>query len=176
MSTAIALATTAARATTEQARVQPLTRTAIEPTTNTESATAATPARTAATILVIEDYPDTRELLSTVLMKYGYNVIEAKDGREGLLKVACQPPDLILMDLSLPEMDGIAVAKRIHETAGLSHIPIFAVSAYLTAGVEADVRAAGCVEMFNKPFDFDSLMEAIAMTLRESVKDRNSHE
>ncbi len=127
--------------------------------------TATAPAIAAPTILVIEDYSDTRELLSDLLTRNGYNVVEAEDGLEGLLKAAWKYPDLILMDLSLPEMDGIAVARRIHETPGLSHTPIFVVSAYLTPEVETDVRAAGCVEMFGKPFDFDSLLEAISITL-----------
>ncbi len=126
---------------------------------------ATAPATAAPTILVIEDYSDTRELLSALLGRNGYNVIEAEDGLEGLLKAAWKYPDLILLDLSLPEMDGIAVAKRLHETPGLSHIPIFVVSAYLTPEVEADVYAAGCMEMFSKPFDFDSLLEAINVTL-----------
>lgn len=122
-------------------------------------------ALTAATILVIEDYSDTRELLSVLLRKRGYNVIEAEDGLEGLLKASGSDPDLILMDLALPEMDGIETARRIREIPKLSRVPIFVVSAYLTEDVEADVRAAGCLEMFGKPFDFDSLLESISMTL-----------
>lgn len=125
-------------------------------------------ALTAATILVIEDYSDTRELLSVLLRKKGYNVIEAEDGLEGLLKASRSDPDLILMDLALPEMDGIEAARRIREIPKLSRVPIFVVSAYLTEDVEADVRAAGCLEMFGKPFDFDSLLESISMTLGTS--------
>lgn len=127
--------------------------------------TATATALAAPTILLIEDTPDTRELLSSLLVRNGYNVIEAEDGLEGLLKAAWKYPDLILMDLSLPEMDGIAVATRIHETPELSHIPIFVVSAYLTPEVETDALEAGCVEMFGKPFDFDSLLESIGITL-----------
>lgn len=119
----------------------------------------------AATILVIEDYSDTREMLSVVLRNKGYNVIEATDGLDGFSKACGKSPDLILMDLALPGMDGVETARRIHETPELSHVPIFAVSAYLTGEVEADVRAAGCVEMFSKPFDFDCLLETISITL-----------
>ena len=117
------------------------------------------------TILVIEDYSDTREMLSVVLRNKGYNVIEASDGLEGLSQACRKSPDLILMDLALPGMDGVETARRIHQTPELSQIPIFAVSAYLTGEVEADVRAAGCVEMFSKPFDFDCLLETISITL-----------
>jgi two-component system cell cycle response regulator DivK len=133
------------------------------------SATA--PAKAASTILVIEDYSDTRELLSVLLRRRGYNVVEAEDGVEGLLKAGWVYPDLILMDLSLPEMDGVEVARRIHAQAKLSRIPIFVVSAYLTEAVKADVRAAGCAEAFAKPFDADALIESISRTLNtESVR------
>jgi CheY-like chemotaxis protein len=129
----------------------------------TALARAATP-----TILVIEDYSDTRELLSALLRKQGYKVVEAEDGVEGLLKASSIYPDLILMDLSLPEMDGVEAARRIHEQAKLSHIPIFVVSAYLTDAVKDDVRAVGCVEVFPKPFDAISLLEKIDATLWNS--------
>lgn len=118
-----------------------------------------------ATILVIEDYSDTRELLAALLQRRGYSVIEAEDGVEGLLKAGWMYPDLIIMDLSLPEMDGVEAARRIHAQAKLSQIPIFVISAYLTEDVKADVRAAGCVEIFSKPFDAEALMARIAKTL-----------
>jgi two-component system, cell cycle response regulator DivK len=131
---------------------------------------AAAPAKVTSTILVIEDYADTRELLSVLLRRRGYNVIEAEDGLEGLLKAGWVYPDLILMDLSLPEMDGVEVARRIHKQAKLSRIPIFVVSAYLTKAVISDVRAAGCVEVFPKPFDAEALLEKITVALaNESV-------
>lgn len=117
------------------------------------------------TILVIEDYSDTRELLAALLRNQGYNVVEAEDGIEGILKAGWLYPDLILMDLSLPEMDGVEAASRIHAQAKLSRIPIFVVSAYLTEEVERDVRAAGCVEVFTKPFDPHALLEKIRGTL-----------
>jgi two-component system cell cycle response regulator DivK len=130
------------------------------------SATA--PAKAAATILIIEDYSDTRELLSALLRRRGYNVIEAEDGVEGLLKAGWVYPDLILMDLSLPEMDGVEVARRIHAQAKLSRIPIFVVSAYLTEAVKADIRSVGCVEIFAKPFDAEALMKSIVARLGSS--------
>ena len=118
------------------------------------------------TILIIEDYSDTRELLSALLRGRGYNIIEAEDGLEGLLKATGMYPDLIIMDLSLPEMDGVEAARRIHSQAKLSHIPIFVVSAYLTEEVKDDARAAGCVEIFPKPFEAEELLDKISATLR----------
>jgi CheY-like chemotaxis protein len=135
--------------------------------TVSSNATATAPAResSAPTILVIEDYSDTRELLSALLHNNGYNVVEAEDGIEGILKAGWLYPDLILMDLSLPEMDGVEAAARIHAQAKLSRIPIFVLSAYLTEEVEKDVRRAGCVEVFPKPLDAPALLERISAAL-----------
>ena len=119
----------------------------------------------AATILVIEDYSDTRELLSGMLRYKGFRVIEAEDGLEGLLKASATYPDLIILDLALPEMDGVEAARRIHAQPKLSRTPIFVISAFVTKEVEADVRAAGCVAIFPKPFDVDGLMAKINSTL-----------
>ena len=118
------------------------------------------------TILVVEDYSDTRELLSTLLRRQNYNVIEAEDGMEGLLKASAYCPDLILMDLSLPEMDGVEAARRIHAQPKLAHTPIFVVSAFLTDDVKADVRSVGCQEVIAKPFDTFTLLERIAAVLK----------
>src|SRR6266550_1272659 len=105
-------------------------------TTASSNGAAAARAKSAPTILIIEDYSDTRELLAALLQSNGYNVVEAEDGIEGILKAGWLYPDLILMDLSLPEMDGVEATSRIHAQAKLSQIPIFVVSAYLTAEVE----------------------------------------
>ncbi len=122
-------------------------------------------AKAAATILVIEDYSDTRELLSGMLRYKGFHVIEAEDGLEGLLKASANYPDLIILDLALPEMDGVEAARRIHAQPKLAHTPIFVISAFITPEVEKDARAAGCVEVFAKPFDVDELLAKINATL-----------
>lgn len=116
-------------------------------------------------ILVIEDYADTRVLLSTTLRSQGYKVIEAEDGVEGLLKASGNLPDLIIMDLALPEMDGVEAARHIHAMPKLSGTPIFVVSAFVTRSVEAEVRAAGCVEVFSKPFEVEELLKKVRATL-----------
>lgn len=134
-------------------------------TSVTFSATATALQSSAPTILIIEDYSDTRDMLSTLLHSEGYKVVEAEDGIEGILKAGWLYPDLILMDLSLPEMDGVEAAARIHAQAKLSHIPIFVVSAYLTEEVQRAVRAAGCVGIFSKPLDTEALLEKIGATL-----------
>jgi DNA-binding response OmpR family regulator len=139
---------------------------AAKPTTSSGNSSIQESAK--ATILVVEDYTDTREMLSVLLRNRGYKVIEAEDGVEGLLKAGWVYPDLIIMDLSLPEMDGVEVARRIHAQAKLSKTPIFVLSAYLTEAVKADVRAAGCMETFSKPFDAEALLAKITATLDSS--------
>lgn len=118
-------------------------------------------APSAPTILVIEDYADTRELISSLLRKNGYHVLEAEDGVEGLLKASASYPDLVIMDLALPEMDGVETSRRIRQMPKLSRTPIFVVSALLTKEVEADARAAGCNEVFAKPFEVHELIDRV---------------
>ena len=130
---------------------------------------AAAPAITAPTVLIVEDYSDTRELISTMLRTRGFNVIEAEDGLEGLLKASGMYPDLIIMDLSLPEMDGVEAARRIHASPKLSRIPIIVISAYLTEEVKADIREAGCIAAFPKPFDSEILLGMIISAIRKEA-------
>jgi two-component system cell cycle response regulator DivK len=116
-------------------------------------------------ILVIEDYTDSRTLLSSLLRAKGYKVVEARDGKEGLLQVNRVIPDLILMDLALPEMDGLAATRQLRQRHTLSRTPIFAITAYATADVKDDAIAAGCAEVFLKPLDVESLLVRIKATL-----------
>ena len=117
------------------------------------------------TILVIEDYTDSRTLLSSLLRAKGYKVVEARDGKEGVLQANRITPDLILMDLAMPEMDGVEAARQLRQRNTLSRTPIFAISAYATADVKRDAIAAGCAEVFAKPLDIESLLKRIKVTL-----------
>ncbi len=116
-------------------------------------------------ILVVEDYPDSRTLLSSLLRAQGYKVVEARDGKEGLLQANRVTPDLILMDLAMPEMDGVEATRQLRLRHTLSRTPIFAISAYATADVKQDAMAAGCAEIFAKPLDIGSLLGRIKATL-----------
>ena len=117
------------------------------------------------TILVIEDYTDSRTLLSSLLRAKGYKVVEARDGKEGVLQANRITPDLILMDLAMPEMDGVEAARQLRQRNTLSRTPIFVISAYATADVKRDAIAAGCAEVFAKPLDIESLLFRIKATL-----------
>ena len=116
-------------------------------------------------ILVIEDYSDSRTLLSSLLRAKGYKVIEARDGKEGLLQANRITPDLILMDLAMPEMDGVEATRQLRQRHALWRTPIFAISAYATPGVKQDALAAGCAEVFIKPLDVEALLGKIKATL-----------
>jgi len=116
-------------------------------------------------ILVIEDYSDNRTLLSALLRAKGYKVVEARDGKEGLLQANRITPDLILMDLAMPEMDGVEATRQLRRRNALARTPIFAISAYATSGVKKDALAAGCAEVFIKPVDIESLLGKIKATL-----------
>ena len=120
----------------------------------------------APTILVIEDYSDSRTLLSSLLQARGYRVVEARDGKEGLRQASRVTPDLILMDLAMPEMDGVEATRQLRRRQTLTHTPIFAISAFATAHVKEDAIAAGCDEVFPKPLNIQSLLARIKATLK----------
>jgi CheY-like chemotaxis protein len=116
-------------------------------------------------ILVIEDYPDTRDLLSSLLRTRGYTVVEACDGKEGLRQANRIKPDLILMDLALPALDGVEATRQIRQRSKLSHTPIFAISSFATTEVARDALDAGCTQVFRKPIDIEPFLGTIRETL-----------
>lgn len=109
------------------------------------------------TVLVVEDFADNRFMMRKLLEMSGYQVVEAVDGKEAVEVAESARPDLILMDLSLPRLDGLDATRRIRELDGLRHVPIVAVSAHDTNDFHADALAAGCNEYVTKPIDFDEL-------------------
>jgi two-component system cell cycle response regulator DivK len=121
------------------------------------------------TILVVDDYSDNRMLLATWLRSKGYKVIEARDGKEGVTQANRALPDLILMDLAMPVLDGIEATRQLRQRRAHSRTPIFAISAYATHEVKDDALAAGCTEVFSKPIDLPSLLGKIQSTLEPQV-------
>ena len=109
------------------------------------------------TVLVVEDFEDNRFMMRRLLEMSGYRVIEAVNGEQAVEVAASERPDLILMDLSLPKLDGLAATRRIRQSRGLGEVPIVAVSAHDTSDFHADALAAGCDEYVTKPIDFDQL-------------------
>ncbi|HYO62260.1 MAG TPA: response regulator [Pyrinomonadaceae bacterium] len=109
------------------------------------------------TVMVVEDFEDNRFMMRRLLEMSGYRVVEAVNGEEAVEKARKELPDLILMDLSLPLLDGLAATRRIREHQELKRVPVVAVSAHDTADFHAEAIAAGCNEYVTKPIDFDQL-------------------
>ena len=103
-------------------------------------------------ILVVEDQMDNRQILRDLLGNAGYQLVEAANGEEALAAVAKQRPDLILMDIQLPVMDGYEATRRIRANPDFKSIPIIAVTSYALAGDEAKALAAGCSAYVTKPY------------------------
>jgi two-component system cell cycle response regulator DivK len=108
-------------------------------------------------VMVVEDFEDNRFMMRRLLEMSGYSVVEAMNGEEAIEIARREQPNLILMDLSLPLLDGLAATRRIRQHAELRDVPIVAVSAHDTADFHADALAAGCNDYVTKPIDFDQL-------------------
>jgi CheY-like chemotaxis protein len=115
------------------------------------------------TILVAEDSADTRAVLRRVLASYGYRVVEAADGGEAVELALRECPDLVVMDLNMPVMDGLAAAGRIRELKDrCGDVPIVAVTAFDTYGMREGAREAGCDAYLLKPLALDELESVVA--------------
>jgi two-component system, cell cycle response regulator DivK len=112
-------------------------------------------------ILIVEDQEDNRAILRDLLTASGYAFIEAGNGAEGVAKAKAERPDLIIMDMQMPIMDGFESTRQIKADPLLAAIPIIAVTSYALSGDEARVRAAGCDGYVAKPFSPRSLLAAI---------------
>jgi CheY-like chemotaxis protein len=121
-----------------------------------------------ATIMVVEDFEDNRFMMRRLLEMSGYHVLEAVNGEEAVEIARRERPHLILMDLSLPLLDGLAATRRIRQEASLRDVPIVAVSAHDTADFHADALAAGCNDYVTKPIDFDQLEALLGKLLPKS--------
>src|ERR1700741_3721397 len=95
-------------------------------------------------ILVIEDTADNRQIIRDLLTSFDYELIEAGDGAEGVAMAQAHRPDLILMDIQLPVIDGYEATRRIRAVAELAQVPIIAVTSYALSGDEGKTREAGC--------------------------------
>jgi len=112
-------------------------------------------------ILIVEDQEDNRAILRDLLGTAGYNLIEAVDGAEAVELARRQRPDLILMDIQLPVIDGYEATRRIKANVELKSIPIIAVTSYALSGDEANARAAGCDGYVAKPFSPRQLLAKV---------------
>jgi two-component system cell cycle response regulator DivK len=117
-------------------------------------------------ILVVEDQPDSRQIIRDMLAPTNYEVTEAENGEEALAAIAKQRPDLILMDIQLPIIDGYTAMRRIKADPVLRSIPIIAVTSYALDGEEKIARAAGCDDYVAKPYSPRELLAKIRQYLQ----------
>jgi two-component system cell cycle response regulator DivK len=112
-------------------------------------------------ILVVEDQEDLRGVLRTLLTGSGYQMLEAADGQAGVSKAKAERPDLILMDIQMPVLDGYEATRQIKSQANLKAIPIIAISSFAMKGDEEKARAAGCDHYVTKPYSPMQLLKII---------------
>ena len=112
-------------------------------------------------ILIIEDTADNRQIMRDLLTHAGYDLLEAVDGAEGVEQAKRHRPDLILMDIQLPVLDGYEATRRIKADPDLASIPIIAVTSYALSGDDTKTRAAGCDGYIAKPFSPRQLLAAV---------------
>jgi two-component system, cell cycle response regulator DivK len=117
------------------------------------------------TILLVEDTEDNRFMMRRLLEMSGYRVVEATNGEEAVRLAESERPDVILMDLSLPVIDGLAATRAIRKLDGFGKVPIVAVSAHDTSDFQSDALVAGCNSYITKPIDFSQLEILIARLL-----------
>jgi len=118
-------------------------------------------------ILVVEDQPDNRKIIRDVFAPTGYEIIEAENGEEALAAIAKARPDLILMDIQLPIMDGYTATRRIKADPALRSIPVIAVTSYALSGEEKKAREAGCDDYIPKPYSPRELLTKVRQYLSE---------
>jgi two-component system, cell cycle response regulator DivK len=120
-----------------------------------------------ARILVVEDQEDNRAILRDLLTSAGFELIEAENGNDAVTVAAREKPDLILMDIQLPGIDGYEATRRIKAEPATRPIPIIAVTSYALSGDEAKARAAGCDDYIAKPFSPRHLLARVRVFLPE---------
>ncbi len=119
------------------------------------------------TVLVVDDYDEVRMVTRRALETFGYRVVEAASGAEAVRVAQAESPDLILMDLSMPNMDGFATIHHLRRLLGLRDVPVIAVSAHTAREVREDALAAGCRDFITKPVGIERLRSAVERLLAE---------
>ena len=119
----------------------------------------------AKTILIVEDNDLNMKLFNDLLMAHGYTTLQTKDGREALKMARDHRPDLILMDIQLPEISGLEVTKMLKEDDELKGIPVIAVTAFAMKGDEEKIREGGCEGYIAKPISVANFLQTVAKFL-----------
>jgi two-component system cell cycle response regulator DivK len=121
------------------------------------------------TILYVEDNPDNRMLVRRILLSENYNLLEAVNASDALDVLKTAKPDLILMDINMPDMDGYTLTAKIKTTPGFERVPILALTANVMRGDKEKTLEAGCDGYIQKPIDFDELLREVERFLARSA-------
>ena len=125
-------------------------------------------------MLLVEDTEDNRQMMRQLLELSGFEVVEAVNGREAVEMASRIQPEIILMDLSLPYIDGLAATRQIRKLPNLEGVPIVAVSAHDTADFHNDALEAGCDAYITKPIDYPELEEIVNSLLTSKSQSSNA--
>ncbi len=126
------------------------------------------------TVLVVEDNDLNRKLFHDVLEAGGYNVLQAKDGMEGWRMARAHRPDLILMDIQLPEVSGLEVTKWLKDDETLKSIPVIAITAFAMAGDEDKILKGGCDAYIVKPISVSNFLQTVERLAKPLVAEREA--
>ncbi len=126
------------------------------------------------TVLVVEDHDLNRKLFHDVLEAHGYNVLQAKDGMEGWRIAREHRPDLIVMDIQLPEVSGLEVAKWLKDDETLKSIPVIAITAFAMAGDEEKILEGGCDAYIVKPISVSNFLQTVERLAKPLVAEREA--
>ena len=118
-------------------------------------------------ILIVEDNELNMKLFNDLLEAHGYKTLQTRSGREALELTRLHKPDLILMDIQLPEVSGLQVTQWIKEDEVLRHIPVIAITAFAMKGDEEKIRQGGCESYLAKPFSIETFLETVCNYLHE---------
>jgi two-component system, cell cycle response regulator DivK len=113
-------------------------------------------------VLHVEDNPENRLLIKRLLLSEGYRILEAENARQAFELLRANKPDLILMDINMPEVDGYTLTKQIREIPGLESLPIVAITANVMRGDRERVLKAGCDGYIEKPINVDTFLSQVA--------------
>lgn len=119
------------------------------------------------TVMIVEDNELNMKLFNDLLESRGYSIIQTRNGMEAIGLARAHHPDLILMDIQLPGMDGLAATRELKRDAATRDIPVIAVTAYLAEYSEKEVHAAGCAGFIAKPYHHAELLAAVKAALGE---------
>ena len=124
-------------------------------------------------ILIVEDNPQNMKVVEMTLRPHGYSLIKATNGEEALMAVSREEPDLVIMDVQIPKIDGLEVTRKLRRMPAFSHIPIIAVTAYAMKGDKEKAIEAGCDAYLSKTVDTRELPKVVAEMLLGRRQDKN---